>query len=200
MKKIILFLCFLLLMQSFGFSVVITFEDLARFVYVTNQYQAQGVIFSYSGNYGQTGSVSVPDFGVYPFGGDAPMALCYGGPGDKLTFRFVTPGGTNGITDYVNFRIGDGDSASETFRVSFFDINANLLHYEDHTTYSGAVDGGVDVIYSQAGIHKVEILGLPGQSGGSMDDLVFNPVQAVPEASSLMCVLLTILYLFWIKK
>lgn len=183
-------------------AVLIDFENLARNTLVTNQYQASGVIFSRNNTTdysGYIGDVTIPDFGVYDFGG-YKNALCYGTVGLQLNLTFVLANGSNAFTNAVSFRIGDGDSATESFRISLYNPTGNLLHAQEYTTTSGSVNGGVSVSYSFANIHRVEILGIGSGSGGSIDNLSFNAVQAVPEINSLLAIVMAIGILIFIKK
>ncbi len=183
-------------------AVTINFENLTSGTLVTNQYQSQGVIFSSNYYYpvhdGKIGDVRIPDYGVYDFGGAGPMSLCYGGVGSILGIKFVLANGTNAITNSVQFRIGDGDSASETFRVSFFDVNNILLSQNTYTTYSGSVNGGVTLSFTNPNIHRIEIAGTGSGSGGSIDDLIFNTTQAIPEPGT--CLLLLIGLAVYLKS
>jgi hypothetical protein len=168
-------------------ATIIDFEALARGALTTNQLQAAGVLVSGVDvsaccEPGKVLDVVLGDLSVFDFGGSLRQALVYGIVGDQLNFDFVTPGGAAAVTDAVSLRVGDGDAASESFRVSFFDAAHNLLNAQEFTTTSGPIDGGVTVSFAGAGIHRVEILGIGSGSGGAVDDLTFNDPTAITVA------------------
>ena len=92
----------------------------------------------------------------------------------------IAPVGSTGMTD------ADGEikaaRAAEKFRVTFKDLDGQVLNQQEFITLSGSVDGGVTVSFSGAGIHRVEVLGLVYASGGGVDDLTFT--SAVPEPAT----------------
>ena len=172
-------------------AVTLNFDSLTQGDILTNQLQSQGVIFSgvpVSGLFpGQVLDVSLGDLGVLDFGGSLDQAILYGVVGDLLRMDFVLPAGTDAVTDFVSLRVGDGDVGSESFRVSFLALDNTVLNFQDFTTTSGPVNGGVTVSFAGSGIHRVEVLGLGPGSGGAIDDLTFNTtVSAVPEPSTLL--------------
>ncbi len=179
MKLVFTFL--LLLIFSSVYAVTIDFENAARNITLSNQYQSQGVLFS--GTCCLTGDVRYADYGVYDFGGYA-MSLCYGGVGSVLTMKFVLASGENATTNSVSFRIGDGDTANESFQISMYTVANALLWQNTYTTYSGSVNGGVTINVALANIHRVEILGVGTGSGGSIDNLIFNATQPIPEPTT----------------
>ena len=171
-------------------AATINFDSLVRGSILTNQLQASNILVSgnnVSGNGFQPGYVLdfvQGDLGIGDFGSSGPQGILYGIVSDELFINFVLANGSPATTDFVSVRVGDGDPQSESFRISFFSFGGNLLNSQDFTTTSGAVDGGVTASFSGAGIHRVEIIGTSG-TGGAIDDLTFNSVQAVPEPSAL---------------
>ncbi len=169
---------------------VITFEGLTPGTLITTQLQAQGI------HVGQIGPIqccppgpgTVLDtaggtFGVFNFGGSGNRALLYGIVGDTITIDFVNPDGSDRVVDFASLRVGDGDSADESWRVTFKDILDNVLNTSDHTTSAGAIAGGETVSFAAAGIHRIEVLGIGNGSGGGIDDVSFS-ITATPEPAS----------------
>lgn len=169
-------------------AVTLDFEALTRGALITNQLQSQGVLFSAVDNTncchpGTVLDVSLGDQGVFNFGGSGKQALVYGIPTDQLNIDFVLPNSnTATVWDSVSLRVGDGDAVAEIFRVTFKGLAGNVLNVQEFTTGGGPVGGGATVSFNGAGIHRVEVLGLVGASGGAIDDLSFS--SAVPEPGS----------------
>lgn len=171
-------------------ATTIDFESLTRGTVITTQLQPQGVLVSGIDTSlccqpGTVIDVSVPDLGVFPFGGSGKQALVYGIPGDQLKFSFVLPSTSAPTTwDTVSLRVGDGDASPESFRVTFRGLGGNVLSAQEFTTSSGPAAGGATVsFFSPLGIQSVEVLGIGSFSGGGVDDLTFT--NAVPEPATL---------------
>ena len=185
-------------------ATTIDFESLARGTVVTTQLQSQGVLVSGIDSTGccQPGrvlDVSLGDLGVLPFGGSGRQALVYGVPTDQLNLEFVLPG-TATPTAYsaVSLRVGDGDATPEIFRVTFKDLAGAVLSSQQFTTTSGPVGGGVTVSYAGGAVHRVEVLGIVGATGGAVDDLSF--AQAVPEPQAWALMLAGMVGLAWRRR
>lgn len=176
---------------SHALNTVIDFEGLQRGVQITNQLQEFGVLVSGIDTTGccQPGKVlnhTLGDLGVFNFGGSGNQSLVYGIPGDQLNFDFVIPNTTTAtVVQAVSLRVGDGDVASEKFRVTFKGLSGDVLDVQEFITGSGPVNGGVTVSFGGGGIHRVEILGLVYHSGGAVDDLTITAVPE-PETYALM--------------
>lgn len=168
-------------------AVTLDFESLTRGQQITTQLQSQGVLVSGIDNTGCCNpgtvlDVIVGDVGVFDFGGSGRQALVYGIATDQLNFEFVLDGTSTPTTwNTVSLRVGDGDLASEKWRVTFKDLSGAVLAFEEVITTSGAVNGGATVSYSGGAVHRVEILGIVHDSGGAVDDLTFGNTPAVPE-------------------
>jgi hypothetical protein len=182
--------CLLLPVHVDAGLVTINFDSLADGTILTNQFQAQGVIFhgDASNWYGRIIDVSSHEQGVEDFGGSLPNAVTIGLYQPSITppfeIDFVLPDGSPAVTDSFSVRMGDGDSASESFRVSILDALGDTMIYKDFTTTSGSVNGGVGVVFAQPGIHSVTMQYLPGTvSGAVFDNLIFNSVTTVPIPS-----------------
>lgn len=182
-------------------AATIDFESLVRGTVVTTELWSQGVLVSGINSSGccQPGLVLdnvAGDLGVLPFGGSGRQGLVYGIPGDQLTFNFVLPNTLTATTwSTVSLRVGDGDGASESFRVTFKGLGGNVLSAQQFTTTSGSVDGGATVSFSGGGVASVEILGIPGGSGGGVDDLSFS--SPVPEPRAYAMVATGLLLVGW---
>lgn len=168
-------------------AVTLDFEALPRGLQITTQLQSQGVLVSAINNTGccSPGTVldiSLGDMGVFDFGGSGKQALVYGIATDQLNFDFVLPDTTTATTwDTVSLRVGDGDAASEKWRVTFKGLDGSVLDVQEVITTFGPVNGGQTVSFSGAAIHRVEILGIVFGSGGAVDDLTFSNAAPVPE-------------------
>ena len=168
-------------------DVTITFDQFDSGTILTTQLQARGVIFNGSPGVAQVMNVLQHEFGVLHFRGSPPMAVLIGplGAGSGVSMAFVLPDGTAAVTNFVSVRIGDGDALSESFSVSFYDMNDALLNAQRFTTTSGPIASGATVSFSGSGIHRVQIAHLPGTASGAVfDDLTFNIPTAPPPGSS----------------
>ncbi|MBL8490344.1 MAG: PEP-CTERM sorting domain-containing protein [Rhodocyclaceae bacterium] len=173
-------------------ATTLDFESLTRGVQITDQLKGSGVLVSATNSThccapGTVLNVAAGDMGVYNFGGSGSQALVYGVATDQLNFDFVLPGTTTPtVWQSVSLRVGDGDAAPEKFRVTFRDLAGGALSVQEFITTSGPVFGGVTVSYAGAGVHRVEILGLPYNSGGAVDDLSFSNPVPEPETYAMM--------------
>ena len=169
--------------QSTG-GATIDFESVARGTVVTDELQAQGIQVSAVATsalpIGQVIDVVQADQDVVAFGASLPQAMLYGIVGDQLDLTFVLPDGSAAMTDSVVLRVGDGDAAAESFRVSIYTAADELLDMKEFTTTSGTATGGATAIFAVPHIHRVSVLGIGNDSGGAIDDLTFSRLQPVP--------------------
>lgn len=180
-------------------ATTLDFEALPRGTVITTQLQAQGVLVSgidtsFCCQPGRVINTTAADLGVFNFGGSGHQALVYGVAGDQLNFDFVLPNTSTPTTwSTVSLRVGDGDFASEKFRVTFKGLGGNVLNVQEFITGAGPVNGGATVSFSGAGVQRVEVLGLVFASGGGVDDLSFSsPVPEPATAASLLAGLLLV--------
>ncbi|MBX3745076.1 MAG: immunoglobulin domain-containing protein [Verrucomicrobiae bacterium] len=147
----------------------IDFEDLPRLTYLTDQYQALGLLFSADGDAGKILNHTDGDEGTADFGSSGQQSYNCGGWG-LTKIAFLKP------VFRVGFRAGDGDWPSESFVIRFYSLTGVLLAEQFHTTHSGPIGGGVDVAYEHPdGIGGIELRGSPGsESGFQIDDLTFS--------------------------
>lgn len=174
-------------LSSGASATTLDFEGLTRGSILTNQLQAQGILVSGVNNSGigfDPGTVlnhTLGDVGVFDFGSSPDQSILYGIVNDLLRVDFVN-GSDPTTVGNVSFRAGDGDSASESFRVTFYDAGGGVLQTTDFTTFGGPVDGGVTVTYAGNGVAAFEVLGIGTGSGGAIDDLSF---ETVPEPATM---------------
>jgi hypothetical protein len=184
----------------------LNFDSLVSGTVLTTQLQSQNVIFSgiQSGGHapGLVLDVVAADLNVLSFGNSEPNAILIGVENDLLQLEFVTSDGSDGITDFVSLRAGDGDLAPESFRISFFNLAGDTLMLQEYTTTSGSVNGGVTVSLSQPGIHRIEFLGVDSgpPRGSAIDDLTFNPIVAVPEATTIVIFAFGLVWLGFLRR
>ena len=162
-----------------GSPIILDFEDLPRETRVVDQYKARGVVFTtVPTSLGAIADFTLGDHGVEDFGSSGRQAVDVGNAPAVTKAFFVDPAtGEPATTDLVSIRVGDGDSASESFQVSFYDLDGGLLDSQSYTTNAGLITGGVTVRYEGSGIARRRVRALPDQSGFSFDDFTFNPVR-----------------------
>lgn len=156
------------------------FDSLASGTIVTNQFAAQGIIFTPSGSglSSRVTNVALAEFTTAPFSNTQPNALFIADPpNDAVSFHFEL-GSQSACANSVNFRAGDGDAASETFRVQMFDCGGNEIYNNLFTTGSGNV-GGVANIFFTGQIQMVHVSAVSG-SGTLMDDIEFGQLEVCP--------------------
>tara|TARA_B100001175_G_scaffold247037_1_gene213769 strand:- start:793 stop:4842 length:4050 start_codon:yes stop_codon:yes gene_type:complete len=136
--------------ENSNLSYLIDFEDLPRTTVVTDQYLDRGMNFSDLGGDGATlriADVVLGDWWTSDFGGSLNNSLVAGGGAIRIDIIDPNTGLSGTFANGIVMRLGDGDSASENFRVEVYDHNGLLLHNESFTTYSGPVNGGVNFSY-----------------------------------------------------
>jgi hypothetical protein len=167
--------------QAKADMVTIDFDDLilppSGELLITNQYQDSGVLFSGEGDFS---GLVFPEgkYGTAHFGNSSPNIMHMGLRNEATTVSFVIPGTTiPTVATSISFLVGDGDSDSETFTVSFFDLGGNTLLSQTYTTTTNG-----QLIQFSGEAASIKFLLEPySQSGETLDDLSFNVVP-VPGA------------------
>ena len=154
----------------------IDFEDLPVGTLVRDQYADRGLTIWMAGNHEAPGELVNAETGdkhaVYDFGGSLPNAFHVFG--EKAVFTLHASDGTPAGTPYFKFRIGDGDSSPETFRITYLDINGNVLDTDEMTTQGGAFDGGATFVKQSIGAPMAQVeFEWVAESGFAIDDLTF---------------------------
>ncbi|MBS1824819.1 MAG: PEP-CTERM sorting domain-containing protein [Acidobacteria bacterium] len=166
------------------------FDSLPAGTIVTNQYASQGIIFTPAGSpySSRVTDVSLPEYGTAPFSNSQPNALFIAiPPADSVSFHFES-GSSAACTSFVNLRAGDGDAASETFRVQMYDCAGNEVYNNVFTTTGGSSLGVANITFSGQ-IQLVKVSAVSGSvSGMLIDDIEFGLVEACdsPEPGSLL--------------
>lgn len=174
-------------LSSVAGATTLDFEGLTRGSVLTNQLQAQGILVSGVNNSGigfDPGTVlnhTLGDVGVFDFGSSPDQSILYGIVNDLLRIDFVN-GSDPATVGNVSFRVGDGDAAFESFRVTFYGAGGGTLQTTDYTTFAGPVNGGVTASYAGSGVAAFEVLGIGTGSEGAIDDLSFD---TVPEPATM---------------
>jgi hypothetical protein len=160
---------------------------------ITNNFISEGVIF---GKPGVSAGVAVVPIGfglgdlnagntivgLDQFGNIPPIVI-----GD-IFFNFVLPNTlTPAQTDTVSFSIGNGGGDIDIFEIRAFNLNNELIQTQNFSN-----EAAFPVLINVPGINRVEV-DFTGEFGYSLNNLAFNtptnPVQTVPESSSLVGVL-----------
>lgn len=164
------------------------FDSLTAGTIVTNQFASQGIIFTPAGSSlsSRVTNVVLPEFSTAPFSNSQPNALFVADPpGDSVSFHFES-GSAAACTPFVNFRAGDGDVSSETFRVQMYDCGGNEIYNNLFTTDGGSSLGVATITFSGQ-IQLVKVSAVSG-TGTLIDDIEFGLVEACdsPEPGSLL--------------
>lgn len=169
-------------------AAVVDFDSLPAGTILTNQFVLQNVLFTPSGSSlsSRITDVAANEFTTSNFGNTNPMALFVANPGDRVTIDFVEPDGITPLTfTGVSLRAGDGDSATDTFRVTFFDSTLNILSLQNFVTGAGPVLGGVTVTCPGCEVRRITVEAFASptapNSGMLIDDLTYT---AAPEPST----------------
>ena len=126
------------------------FEDQPRHTLITDQYLDHGALYSDLGTDSVTlklADVVLGDWNTWDFGSSLNNTLIVGGGAIRVDIIDPDTGLAETAARGIEMRLGDGDSASESFRVEVYDHNGSLLHNESFTTYAGVVNGGVNFSY-----------------------------------------------------
>lgn len=151
----------------------IDFEDRTSGDILTNEYQSQGVLFSREDPAHQFSGriITIPEYGCFPFGNTVPNIMHIGERGEPTTAYFVEPGTTTPtVATDVSFLMGDGNIDTETFIVTFFDIDGNILQSNEFTTY----ESGLLVEFAGPVASITFLLPSYSPSGAALDDFSFT--------------------------
>lgn len=142
---------------------------------LTTQLAASGVIFENTGVGGLIGSFPDNTFGTEAMGpeqgpGEANRRFfMIGGLGNGTVMRFVDPLGDPAFTDFISFRVGDGDAESEGVEITVRGLAGVILHQETIVTSGGLTDGGKDFSFSASEIESVSLFGtFTGRGSGAV--------------------------------
>jgi len=175
--KISLAIITMFMMQSNILAETITFESISSGTFVRDQFQNIGVRITGSGEY--SGKVySEGEVGIENFGNSSTQTVHIGEQGTPTTILFVDPDNPSDLIGAisVSFLVGDGDTANESFIVTYFDINGEQLHTPiEYTTYSTGISISETILTLGGIIGSVQLEHLPNsESGACFDDLSFT--------------------------
>lgn len=128
-----------------GVDYTTSFDDEPYESLISTNYATSGVSFEVLSN-NQTGVLvdleSGSPYGTEDFGSSLPQCLHVGG--GAIALNIVDPAtGTPSSASAITMRLGDGDDASESFRVDVYDVLGNIVNRESFTTGAGWRRGGI---------------------------------------------------------
>jgi Leucine-rich repeat (LRR) protein len=130
----------------------VDFENVPFLSTVTDEYAGRGMRFNALVSE-QTGLiidlVSGASTGTFNFGSSLRQAFHVGANSASVEINLVDPANlaVAATASTVVMRLGDGDAASESFRVEMFDALEQRVFRRDYTTFAGDVNGGVTVVF-----------------------------------------------------
>jgi hypothetical protein len=163
--------------------VTIDFENLSDGELVREQFLPVGLRVSGAG--AVSGRIlRIGEAGVEPFGNSGTNVMNVGNRGEPTTLAFVDPDSPTNIIGArrVSFLMGDGDTVSETFSVTFYGVNGDTI-LSGPTVYTTTTNGlRIEATSDALGalIGRVTINLLPSSdSGVTLDDLSFELARLV---------------------
>lgn len=179
-------LCLFLVLTGFAFkgnatdskTTTLDFDGLAQGELLTNQFAAQGVVFSGTSEptIGTSGLIATQGtLGTVFFGNSEPNFVIVGL--GSLTASFLDPSTGNPVRiSRVSMRIGDGDSAPEIVGINAFDAGGGLIFSQVvHLVEQGTT---VEVSSPFGRIVKIRVFAVrpPEGSGFNIDDFAYRPM------------------------